>query len=59
MPAINKDKVFTKAFQKAELAKLNYAEMDSYDNSHKVYNDLKNVIDTAFDEGKLKRILGG
>ncbi len=57
IPAIFKDEVFTKAFEKAELAKFNQAEMDSYENSLKIYRDLKGVIDTAFDEGKLEKAI--
>lgn len=54
IPAIFKDDIFTKAFEKAELAKLGQAELDSYENSLKYYRDLKGVIDTAFDEGKME-----
>ena len=54
VPAIFADEIFTQAFEKAELAKLDAAGWDSYENSLKVYRDLKNVIDTAFDEGKLE-----
>ncbi|MGI4870616.1 MAG: hypothetical protein ACRYFX_05490 [Janthinobacterium lividum] len=35
------------------------AELDSYENSLKTYRDLKGVIDTAFDEGKLEGKLEG
>ena len=55
IPTIFKDEVFTKAFEKAELAKFNQTELDSYENSLKTYRDLKAVIDTAFDEGKIER----
>ncbi len=55
IPTIFKDEVFIKAFEKAELAKLGQAELDSYENSLKVYRDLKGVIDTAFEEGQLVR----
>jgi len=54
IPAIFKDEVFSKAFEKAELAKFNQLELDSYENSLKYYRDLKGVIDTAFDDGKLE-----
>ncbi len=43
------------AFHKAELAKLAPAELENYENSLKVYRDLKNVIDTARDEGRRQR----
>ena len=48
------DEVFLQAFPKAELANLGQAERDRYKNSLKIYRDLKGVIDTAFDEGKLE-----
>ncbi len=54
IPTIFKDEVFTEAFEKAELAKLDQTELDSYENSLKIYRDLKGVIDTAFEEGKLE-----
>lgn len=54
IPTIFKDEVFTKAFEKAELAKFDQSELDSYEHSLKTYRDLKGVIDTAFDEGKLE-----
>jgi predicted transposase/invertase (TIGR01784 family) len=34
-------------------------ELDSYENSLKTYRDLKCVIDTAFDEGKLEGKIKG
>jgi predicted transposase/invertase (TIGR01784 family) len=49
-----KDEVFLQAFHKAELVNLGQAERDRYENSLKIYRDLKGVIDTAFDEGKLE-----
>ena len=49
IPTIFRDDVFTQAFEKAELAKFGQAELDSYENSLKIYRDLKGVIDTAFD----------
>jgi predicted transposase/invertase (TIGR01784 family) len=55
IPSIFKDEVFTQAFEKAELAKFDQTELDSYENSLKTYRDLKGVIDTAFGEGKIER----
>jgi len=52
IPSIFSDEIFTKAFEKAELAKFGQGDLDSYENSLKIYRDLKGVIDTAFDEGK-------
>jgi len=54
IPQIFKDSIFSQAFEKAELAKMNLAENDNYENSLKIYRDLKNVIDTARDEGKIE-----
>lgn len=54
IPSIFKDEVFILAFAKAELAKFDQTELDNYENSLKIYRDLKGVIDTAFDEGKLE-----
>ena len=54
IPSIFKDEVFTQAFENAELAKFNQAELDKYENSLKIYRDLKGVIDTAFDDGKVE-----
>ncbi len=54
IPTIFSDEVFTQAFEKAELAKYGQVELDSYENSLKLYRDLKGVIETAFDEGKLE-----
>ena len=54
IPAIFSDEVFTQAFEKAELARFDQTELDSYENSLKSYRDLKGVIDTAFDEGKIE-----
>ena len=54
IPEIFKDEIFSTAFEKAEIAKYGIAEQNSYENSLKIYRDLKGVIDTAFDEGKLE-----
>jgi predicted transposase/invertase (TIGR01784 family) len=59
IPAMFKDEIFTHAFEKAELAKLGPAELNSYESSLKVYRDLKGVIDTAFEEGKLEGMAEG
>ena len=52
IPEIFKDEVFIQAFEKAEIAKYSDEERHDYEQSLKVYRDLKGVIDTAFDEGK-------
>jgi predicted transposase/invertase (TIGR01784 family) len=59
IPSIFKDKVFKKAFEKAEFAKLGTAEVNAYEMNLKVYRDYKSTVDTAYDEGKLEGILEG
>jgi predicted transposase/invertase (TIGR01784 family) len=54
IPTIFKDDVFTKAFEKAELAKFVKSDLDAYEMNLKNYRDYKNTVDTAFDEGKLE-----
>ncbi|MVM36658.1 Rpn family recombination-promoting nuclease/putative transposase [Spirosoma sp. HMF3257] len=54
IPSIISDEVFNQAFAKAELAKFGQSELVDYENSLKIYRDLKGVIDTAFDKGKLE-----
>jgi predicted transposase/invertase (TIGR01784 family) len=53
------EKVFSKVFEIAEIAKYSPAEAAAYEDSLKIYRDLKNVIDTAFDEGKAEGIEEG
>lgn len=46
------DFVFKKLFEVAEIAKFTEREKKEYENSLKVYRDMKNVVDTAKEEGK-------
>ena len=55
IPTIFSDDVFEQAFEQAELSKLDQTDLDIYESSLKVYRDLKNTIDTAFDDGKIER----
>ena len=59
IPEIFKDEIFEKAFEKAEIAKYTEIERHEYEQSLKTYRDLKGVIDTAFDDGKLEGKLEG
>ena len=52
IPTIFKDEVFTQAFEKAELARFNDQEMDSYEYSLKIFRDNKNTYDYAVQTGK-------
>jgi predicted transposase/invertase (TIGR01784 family) len=47
----NKEEIFIDAFKKAELSKLDRIELKDYQQSLKIYRDLKGVIDTAISEG--------
>ena len=51
-PQALQDRVFQKLFEAAEIAKFSPEEKVKYEESLKYYRDLKNVIDTSFDEGK-------
>lgn len=46
------ERVFQKLFETAEIAKFTPDEKNKYEESLKYYRDLKNVVDTSFDEGK-------
>jgi len=59
IPSLFADEVFNQAFEKAEIAKFSQVESANYENSLKIYRDLKGVIDTAFDEGKIEGKLEG
>jgi predicted transposase/invertase (TIGR01784 family) len=51
-PAKLQEKVFTKIFQLAEIAKFNEEERTAYIDSLKYYRDLKNSLDTSFAKGE-------
>jgi predicted transposase/invertase (TIGR01784 family) len=48
------EKIFQKLFEAAEIAKFSPKEKEEYEESLKSYRDLKGVIDTAYDEGKVE-----
>ncbi len=50
-PAKLQEKIFNKLFDQAEIARYSDKEYAEYEDSLKFYRDLKNSIDTAFDEG--------
>lgn len=54
IPEVFKDEIFIQAFEKAEIAKYSEEERNNYEESLKTYRDLKGIIDTAFDEGKVE-----
>ncbi len=51
IPPRLREKVFLSLFEKAQIARFNPEEREAYEASLKYYRDLKNVIDTAHDEG--------
>ncbi|HMY00687.1 MAG TPA: PD-(D/E)XK nuclease family transposase, partial [Agitococcus sp.] len=52
IPSQLQEKVFLQLFEAANIAKFNPVERQAYEDSLKYYRDLKNVTDTARDEGK-------
>jgi predicted transposase/invertase (TIGR01784 family) len=52
IPEKLKDRIFRKLFAAAEIAKFTPEEARAYEDSLKVYRDLKNSIDTAREEGR-------
>ena len=53
------EKIFQSAFEKAELAHLKPEDHSRYQHSLKIYRDIKNVIDSAYDEGKIEGHIEG
>lgn len=56
-PAKLQERVFARLFEAAEIARFNRTELELYEDSVKVYRDLKNVIDTAKDDGGKEKAL--
>ncbi len=50
-PAELRERVFEKLFEIAEIAKFSEEEREAYEESLKNYRDIKNVVDTAREEG--------
>lgn len=59
IPDLFNDDVFIQAFEKAEIARYSEEDRQDYEASLKTYRDLKGVIDTAFDEGKIEGKIEG
>lgn len=51
IPGELREGIFEQLFRVAEIAKFTKAEADAYEDSLKSYRDLKNSLDTAFEEG--------
>jgi len=54
IPEKLQEKIFKKLFETAEIAKLSPDQVRNYEDSLKYYRDLKNSLDTKFDEGKIE-----
>ncbi len=52
-------RIFSKLFEQAEIANFSDDEYAKYEDSLKSYRDLKNSIDTAFDEGRIEGKMEG
>jgi predicted transposase/invertase (TIGR01784 family) len=52
IPERLKTRIFEKLFRTASYSALSKEDRDKYEESLKYYNDLKNSLDTAFDDGK-------
>jgi len=53
------ERFFKKVFEQAEIANYSDNEYAEYEESLKTYRDLKNSIDTSFDEGKVEGKIEG
>ena len=51
-PAALQERIFQKLFEAAEIARFDPEEKAKYEESLKYYRDLKNVVDTSYEEGK-------
>jgi predicted transposase/invertase (TIGR01784 family) len=54
IPAVLQESIFIKLFDAAKVARFTPIERQAYEDSLKYYRDLKNVTDTARDEGRLE-----
>ena len=57
IPTRLQERIFVKLFEAAELARYNPQERMAYQDSMKYYRDIKNVMDTQFEEGSKQRAL--
>jgi len=54
-----RERIFEQLFEVAEVAKFSREELLSYEDSLKYYRDLKNSLDTAFEEGMIEGVMKG
>ncbi len=58
-PAALQERVFTRLFEQAEIAKLSHHELQQYENDMKAYRDIVNAIRTASHDSREKGIAEG
>lgn len=58
-PQALQEKIYEKLFKAAEIAKYSKKEQQTYAQSLKYYRDLNNVVDTAYDDGKIEGLKEG
>ncbi|MEM9338540.1 MAG: Rpn family recombination-promoting nuclease/putative transposase [Bacteroidota bacterium] len=51
VPEKLRERIFEKLFETAEIAKFDHKQLNDYEESLKYYRDLKNSLDTAFEDG--------
>ena len=56
-PAALQERIFTKLFEQAEIARFTPQDARDYEESIKVYRDLTNVVNTAVQKGENRRAL--
>ena len=56
-PAALKERIFSKLFGEAEIAKFTPTELKEYEDSLKAYCDIKNSLDTAKEEGREEKAI--
>ncbi len=54
VPEKLRERIFERVFELAEIAKFNSEEVQAYEDSLKIYRDLKNSLETAREEGEKK-----
>ena len=58
-PAALQDRIFTKLFEQAEIARFSPQDLQAYEESVKVYRDLTNVVNTAERKGREEGLAEG
>jgi predicted transposase/invertase (TIGR01784 family) len=53
-PLALQEKIFQRLFTAAEIAKYSKKDREQYEESLKYFRDIKNVVDTAHEEGKIE-----